>query len=63
MAAPQPVNVPARGLIVKTQDVEKMAELGRGQFGVVLAGALKIAAKVSPSAHALLRACCVSLET
>lgn len=50
MAAPRLVGAPARGLgpfIVKTQDFEKLAELGRGQFGLVLAGNLKIAAKVS----------------
>lgn len=54
MAAPQPVPVgAARGLgpfIVKTQDVEKLAELGRGSYGVVHAGKLKIAAKVSARA-------------
>lgn len=50
MAARRPAESPARGLgpfIVKTQDLEKLGELGRGAFGVVVGGKLKIAAKVS----------------
>lgn len=50
MAAPRHADEPPRGLgpfIVKTQDLEKLAELGRGSFGVVIGGKLKIAAKVS----------------
>lgn len=50
MAVPQSVDRHTRGLdpfIVKTQDLEKLRELGRGLHSVVTSGKLNITAKVS----------------
>lgn len=49
MAAPAQPTATNRGLgrmVVKTQDFEKLAELGRGAYGVVIGGKINIAAKV-----------------